>query len=211
VKAEYKAVIAPSGDILYVNEPSLTLVDTKLEDVAGKPLWEGPWYSWTPGAPETVKNMFEMVRGTGKQARIDITLKMPTGIHIYDYSLRPVKNDNGDVVSIIPEIDQKDNALSTREKEVLAWTAKGKTAVETGSILGISKRTVEFHNNHTRTKLSAANITHAIFIAVRCGVIGVAGTGICNIGIAAAMQSPLLRKLMLDIDVFTVAVRTVIS
>lgn len=35
--------------------------------------------------------------------------------------------------------------LTARQIECLAWTAKGKTAWETGQILGISRRTVELH------------------------------------------------------------------
>jgi DNA-binding CsgD family transcriptional regulator len=100
--------------------------------------------------------------------------------------------------------------IGTREKEVLFWTSEGKTAEEVATILGISKRTVEWHLRNVRDKTKTTNVVHSIALAVRCGVIGVMGTGICGIGISAAMQSPLLRKIMLDIDVFGVA-RTIIG
>jgi DNA-binding CsgD family transcriptional regulator len=100
--------------------------------------------------------------------------------------------------------------LSEREKEVLSWCSKGKTAEETGTILGISRRTVEFHINSARRKSSAANVVHVIAQAVRCGVIGLMGSGICGVGIAYALQSPTLRKFMLNSDAFEV-VRTLIS
>ena len=57
--------------------------------------------------------------------------------------------------------------LGAREKEVLAWIAEGKTAEETAIILGISRRTVEWHLSQVRQKVSAANVTHAIALAVK--------------------------------------------
>lgn len=88
--------------------------------------------------------------------------------------------------------------LGDREKEVLAWIAEGKTAEETATILGISRRTVEWHIQNARRKVQATNIVHAVAMAVRYGIIGICGTGICGVGIAVACQSPTLRKVMLE-------------
>jgi DNA-binding CsgD family transcriptional regulator len=57
--------------------------------------------------------------------------------------------------------------LSSREQEVLQWVARGKTAPEIGCILGISKRTVDFHVNSAVEKLNAANRIHAVAIAIQ--------------------------------------------
>lgn len=43
--------------------------------------------------------------------------------------------------------------LTAREREVLCWTAEGKTACEIGKILSISERTVNFHVNNILEKL----------------------------------------------------------
>jgi DNA-binding CsgD family transcriptional regulator len=56
--------------------------------------------------------------------------------------------------------------LSSREREVLQWVARGKTAPEIGCILGISKRTVDFHVSSAVQKLQAANRTHAVALAI---------------------------------------------
>ena len=71
----------------------------------------------------------------------------------------------------MPEADRTPRALSEREKEVLAWTAKGKTAAETAAILGISSRTVEWHAKKTRQKINAVNITQTIALAIKAGLI----------------------------------------
>jgi LuxR family quorum sensing-dependent transcriptional regulator len=57
--------------------------------------------------------------------------------------------------------------LTRREREVLVWTAQGKSAWEIGEILGIAKRTVDEHAQSAFRKLGAANRAHAVAIAVR--------------------------------------------
>jgi DNA-binding CsgD family transcriptional regulator len=52
--------------------------------------------------------------------------------------------------------------LSTREVEVLYWTACGKTGEEAALILGISKRGVRFHVCNIMHKLNCTNVTHAV-------------------------------------------------
>lgn len=59
--------------------------------------------------------------------------------------------------------------LSSREIEVLRWTAEGKTSSEISDILNISERTVNFHVSNAVTKLNAANKTAA---AIRAAVLG---------------------------------------
>lgn len=56
--------------------------------------------------------------------------------------------------------------LSEREREVLRWTAAGKTTSEIGTILGITARTVTFHITCIRLKLNAVNKTHAVVKAI---------------------------------------------
>lgn len=52
--------------------------------------------------------------------------------------------------------------LSQREREVLRWSAAGKTADEIASILGITERTVTFHIASTLSKLNVVNKTQAV-------------------------------------------------
>ena len=58
-------------------------------------------------------------------------------------------------------------ALSPREREVLTWAARGKSAWETATILGITSRTVDKHIQTAFRKLGATNRTHAVAIALR--------------------------------------------
>ncbi|AWG45906.1 hypothetical protein AM586_28055 [Massilia sp. WG5] len=56
--------------------------------------------------------------------------------------------------------------LTAREKEVLKWTADGKTSEEAAGILNISVNTVNFHIKQTLTKLNAVNKTQAVVKAL---------------------------------------------
>jgi DNA-binding response OmpR family regulator len=55
--------------------------------------------------------------------------------------------------------------LNDREVEVLTWAARGKTSAEIAKILGLTKRTVDFHIDNAREKLGAATRTEAVIKA----------------------------------------------
>jgi LuxR family quorum sensing-dependent transcriptional regulator len=61
--------------------------------------------------------------------------------------------------------------LTAREREVLSWSAQGKSAWDIGEILNIRQRTVEEHLANARRKLGAMNRTHAVAIAIRNRII----------------------------------------
>lgn len=56
-------------------------------------------------------------------------------------------------------------ALTSREIEVLRWTADGKTSSEVGQIMNIAERTVNFHVNNSLEKLGAVNKTACVIKA----------------------------------------------
>jgi DNA-binding response OmpR family regulator len=51
--------------------------------------------------------------------------------------------------------------LTEREVETLTWAARGKTSSEIAIILGLTKRTVDFHIDNARLKLNATSRIHA--------------------------------------------------
>ncbi len=61
--------------------------------------------------------------------------------------------------------------LSSRECEVLQWTAAGKSQIDIGVILTISSRTVEVHLRSARSKLSALSTPQAVGRAIGMGFI----------------------------------------
>jgi DNA-binding response OmpR family regulator len=55
--------------------------------------------------------------------------------------------------------------LNDREVEVLTWVARGKTSGEIAQIIGLTKRTIDFHIDNARGKLGAATRTEAVIKA----------------------------------------------
>ena len=62
-------------------------------------------------------------------------------------------------------------SLTRRELEILKWTAAGKTAGETASILCISTHTVTYHMRTILHKLNASNKHKAVLNAMAQGLI----------------------------------------
>jgi DNA-binding CsgD family transcriptional regulator len=52
-------------------------------------------------------------------------------------------------------------SLTDREVEALTWAARGKTSSEIAQIIGLTKRTVDFHIDNARLKLNATTRMHA--------------------------------------------------
>jgi DNA-binding response OmpR family regulator len=95
-----------------------------------------------------------------------------------DYVVKPIDFDM--LVTIITarlagvartELWPKTAVLSDREAEILTWAARGKTSSEVGQILGLTKRTVDFHIDNARTKLGAATRTEAVIKAATARLI----------------------------------------
>ena len=61
--------------------------------------------------------------------------------------------------------------LKDREIEVLTWVARGKTSADIARQLGLSNRTIDFHLDNARIKLSAGTRTEAAIKAAASGLI----------------------------------------
>jgi LuxR family transcriptional regulator, quorum-sensing system regulator BjaR1 len=77
----------------------------------------------------------------------------------------------GRLVALRANAPQPPRRLSTREREVMTWTAVGKSAWEISQILGLSERTVVAHLANVRTLLSAVNTVQAVVTCIRLGEI----------------------------------------
>jgi DNA-binding response OmpR family regulator len=85
-----------------------------------------------------------------------------------DYVTKPI---DFDMLSVIinarlagvarTEVWAKFVELHDREVETLTWVARGKTSAEIAQILGLTKRTVDFHLDNARIKLGATTRTQA--------------------------------------------------
>ena len=61
--------------------------------------------------------------------------------------------------------------VTDKEREVIAWAARGKTAEDTAEIMSISTETVRWYTKNAIEKLGAGNKTHAVAKAIHLGLI----------------------------------------
>jgi LuxR family quorum sensing-dependent transcriptional regulator len=97
---------------------------------------------------------------------VDLPAKLRPGVHLMaQYAFNRIW-------SLVAPL-RKTPCLTQREREVLTWAAKGKSAWEIGEILDIAKRTVDEHVQQTFRKLGAVNRTQAVAIALRNHLISI--------------------------------------
>jgi LuxR family quorum sensing-dependent transcriptional regulator len=65
------------------------------------------------------------------------------------------------------------NRLTDRERDVLSWAGRGKTAMDTADILTLSEESVKTHIRNALTKLGVNNKTHGVGKAIYLGLIDV--------------------------------------
>ena len=99
----YLGLMSLDGRVLDANATSLAGIEASREDVLGKPFWETPWFTGTPGMPEMVRAAIPIV-ASGEIVRQEIHVNLPSGgWRWFEFQMRPVRDANGAVVAIVPE------------------------------------------------------------------------------------------------------------
>ncbi len=99
---QYMGIVAPDGTLLDANRTSLFGIEAARDDVTGKPFWDTPWFTATPGMPEIVKAGVANV-AAGGTFRQEVLINLPQGPRWFDFTMRPIRGARGEVVTIIPE------------------------------------------------------------------------------------------------------------
>ena len=100
---EYIGLLAPDGTLLEANRASLEFAANTRADVVGRPFWDTPWFTGTPGVPEVVRESVTRA-AKGEFIRFEATVQQPSGeCPTFDISFHPIRNEQGQVVLIVPE------------------------------------------------------------------------------------------------------------
>ena len=98
----YQGFLTPQGLLLDVNRTSLASIGAQLEEVVGRPIWDTPWFTETPGLPELVQAAVPLA-AAGQTVRQEVSLNLLIGRRDFDFSMRPVFDSAGAVIAIVPE------------------------------------------------------------------------------------------------------------
>ncbi|MEA2737336.1 MAG: hypothetical protein QOH05_643, partial [Acetobacteraceae bacterium] len=97
-----QGLLAPDGTLLEANATSLAMIGTPLADVVGKPLWETPWFTATHGIGDSIRAAIAAA-ARGESVRQEMTVLLPAGYRTFDFTMRPIRDDAGTVIAIVPE------------------------------------------------------------------------------------------------------------
>jgi PAS domain S-box-containing protein len=100
---QLQGLLALDGTLLEANATSLAVIEATAEDVVGKLFWETPWFTGTPGLPETVRRAFTATIARGSAFREEINIDLRGGRRSFDFSMRPVRDARGAIVAVVPE------------------------------------------------------------------------------------------------------------
>lgn len=111
----YLGYIRSDGVLLEANAASLAGIEAHRDDVVDRYFWDTPWFTATPGAPELVRATFlEVAAGATVRRRIEV--RLPSGMRTFDFSMRPVKDQAGEVIGVVPEAVDITMLLQTEER-----------------------------------------------------------------------------------------------
>lgn len=128
----------------------------------------GLQYGWSQAgvSAQNIRGMFTLARSDDKLSETELRDKGQSMVWLAQIAHHCMSERVA--ARLLPEAAVK---LSGREKEVLQWTAEGKTSAEISDIMNISERTVNFHIVKTMEKLNCANKTAATVQAALLGLL----------------------------------------
>lgn len=118
---QFTGLVSPDGILLECNQTALKFAGLTWDEAIGKPFWELKWWSRSPEAKDQLKEAIararegELVRATVENIGVDESSVM------LDFSMKPVFNEKGEVIFLIPEgRDITDRLEAERELELRA-------------------------------------------------------------------------------------------
>jgi PAS domain S-box-containing protein len=124
---QFTGLMTPDGTLLEANQTALDFGGIQHEDTVGKPFWEARWWTLSAQTQQQLQEAIAFAR-QGEFVRYEVDIRgAGDKVATIDFSIKPVRNETGDVFLLIPEgrditeqkkAEQKIKA-SLDEKEVL--------------------------------------------------------------------------------------------
>ncbi|MBD2451443.1 PAS domain S-box protein [Nostoc sp. FACHB-152] len=123
---QFTGLLTTEGILLEVNQAALNFGGIRLEDVINRPFWETYWWTISPITQDKLKKAIAR-SAQGEFIRYEVDVLGAEGeIATIDFSLRPLKDESGQVVMLIPEgrnISDQKRIEGERQEAIDALTA----------------------------------------------------------------------------------------
>jgi PAS domain S-box-containing protein len=100
---QFMGLLKPDGTLLEANQTALDFAGIKSTDIVNRPFWEARWWTLSTAIQEQLQNAIASA-ATGEFVRYEVdVLGAGDAVTTIDLSLKPVFDESGNVVLIIPE------------------------------------------------------------------------------------------------------------
>ncbi len=100
---QFIGLLSTDGRLLEANRNALSYAGVEEADVLHKPFWEGPWWAHSSELREQVRLAVQKA-AKGEFIRFEASYATACGkLHHIDFSLKPITDETGKVVLLIPE------------------------------------------------------------------------------------------------------------
>jgi len=115
---QFIGLLEPDGTLVQANQTALELGGLREEDVIGRPFWDTNWWRYSTEVQNRLKAaVMQASQGTSVGYEENV-LGADNAIRTIEFTLEPVKNQQGEVVFIIPEgRDISDRKRSEEERQ----------------------------------------------------------------------------------------------
>ncbi len=96
-------LLKADGTLIKINRTASDFIKARDAEVLGKPFWETPWWTHSPEQQQRLRDAIEAA-ARGEFVRFEATHPTSDGKLVYvDFSLKPVRDETGSVVLLVPE------------------------------------------------------------------------------------------------------------
>jgi PAS domain S-box-containing protein len=100
---QFMGLLKPDGTVLEINQTALAAAGVGLKDIVGTPFWDTIWWQISPEAKEQVREAIALA-AAGEVIRYEADVLVAGGVVVtVDFSIKPIKDDEGKVILLIPE------------------------------------------------------------------------------------------------------------